>query len=75
MREPRMFHCLIREQRETELFDAPQTLKFRRINQSRQQFSFGRVGFQPNNVVNRIAVNFFRQCFLLSLREIVNGKW
>ncbi len=60
----RMFRRLIRKQRESELFDAPQTLKFSRVDEPNEKFSFVRVRFQTDNIVNRIAVDFFRQGFL-----------
>ncbi len=63
MRKARMFSRLIRKKRESKLFDAAQTLKFRRVNQANKQFACVAVGFEPNNVVNRIAVDFFRQNF------------
>jgi hypothetical protein len=58
-----MFRRLIGEMRESELFYPPQTLKFSRINQANEQFSFVRIGLQANDIVNRIAVYFFRQGF------------
>lgn len=61
MRKARMFRRLISEISQTELANAPQTLKFRRINQTHEKFAFFGVGFQPNDVVNRIAVYFFGQ--------------
>ncbi|HVE58749.1 MAG TPA: hypothetical protein VNB22_18085 [Pyrinomonadaceae bacterium] len=58
MRETRMFRRLIGKMRETELANPPQTLKFCRINQTDKKFSLVRIGFETNDVVNRIAINF-----------------
>jgi hypothetical protein len=59
MRETRMLRRLIGKMRESELANPPQTLKFRRINEPDKQLSCRRIGFQTNDIVNRIAVNFF----------------
>jgi hypothetical protein len=66
MRKPRMFRRLICKMRESELANAPQTLKFPRINQADKQFACGTVGLQTNYIVNRIAVYSFCQ-FVFSL--------
>lgn len=75
----RMFRRLIREKRESELFDAPQTLEFRRVDEAHEKFPRVRIGFEPNNIMNRIAVDFFRQVFLRkkivqSSRRSVNSE-
>ena len=61
VRKARMLRRLIGEMRESELFYAPQTLKFRRVNQPNEKASLVRVGLEANNIMNRIAVYFFRQ--------------
>ena len=58
VRKTRMLSALICEQRQPELLDAAETLKFSRIDQPNHQFAFVRVRFQTNDIVNRIAVNF-----------------
>jgi hypothetical protein len=47
--------------RQAELLYSPETLKFSGIDQARKQLAFVAVGLNPNDVVNRIAVYFFRQ--------------
>ncbi len=69
MRKARMLRRLVCKKRESELFDAPQALKLRRVNQSNEQLSGGCVGFEPNDIVNRIAVNFLRQFLLPKISE------
>jgi hypothetical protein len=54
-----MFSALISEMRESELSNPPQSLKLSRIDEADKQFSFRRIGLQTNDVMNRIAVNFF----------------
>jgi hypothetical protein len=66
MRKPRMLRRLICKMRESELANTAQTLKLRRINQTNQQFALIRIGFETNNIVNRISVNSFSQ-FIFSL--------
>lgn len=61
MCKARMFRRLIGEMRESELPNPSQTLKFSRINQADEKFSFVRIGLEADDVVNRIAVYFFRQ--------------
>lgn len=61
VRKARMFRRLIGKMRQTELFYPPQTLEFSRVDEANEKFSFVRIGLQANNVVNRIAVYFFRQ--------------
>ncbi len=58
VRKTRMFRRLISEMRQTELANPPQTLKFRRVNQTDEKPSGCRIGFQANDIMNRIAVNF-----------------
>src|SRR5215213_11630615 len=61
VRKTRMLSALIGKQCQTELLDAPETLKLSRIDQPNHQLAFIRVGFQTNNIVHRIAVNFFQK--------------
>jgi hypothetical protein len=63
VRKARMFSRLIGEMRQPELFYPPQTLELSRVNQPNQKPSFVRIGFEANNIMNRIAVYFFRQFF------------
>lgn len=58
MRKAGMFGRLIRKIGQSELPDAAQTLKLSRIDQPDKQFSLVRIGFEANDVVNGIAVNF-----------------
>ena len=64
----RVFRALISVESEAELFDASQSLKFRRVDQTHHQLAFDRVGAKTNDVVNRIAIDSFRQN-LFSERE------
>ncbi|MGC2236426.1 MAG: hypothetical protein WA584_09705 [Pyrinomonadaceae bacterium] len=73
VRKARMFRCLISEMRESELFYPAQSLKFSRVNQPDEQFSFVRVGLEANDVVNRIAVYFFRQVFSPRIFKLNSG--
>jgi len=59
MRKARMLRPLVGKMRQSELAHAPQTLEFRRVDQANEQFSFRRIGLEPNDIVNRIAINFF----------------
>jgi hypothetical protein len=68
VRKARMLSRLISEMRQPELFYTPQTLKFSRVNQTNQKASFVRIGFEANNIMNRIAVYFFRQFFAPKLK-------
>jgi hypothetical protein len=61
MRKARMFRRLISEMRESELFYPPQSLKFSRVDEPDEKSSFVRIGLEANDVVNRIAIYFFRQ--------------
>jgi Iap family predicted aminopeptidase len=47
--------------RQAELFYPAKTLEFSRIDKAREQLSLVVVRLDPNNVVDRIAVYFFRQ--------------
>jgi hypothetical protein len=71
MCEARMFSPLVSKMRQAELFYSTETLKFRRVYQARQQLSFFAVRLDPNNVVNRITVYFFRQNRTLLCKEIL----
>jgi hypothetical protein len=70
MRKARMLRRLIGKMRQTELANAPQTLKFGGVDQPDKQPSCLRIGLETNDVVNRIAVNFLRQIFLLRLLKL-----
>jgi len=56
-----VFSALVGVESESELFDAPQSLKLRRIDQSDHQLTFDSVFAQRDDVVNRIAVDALRQ--------------
>ena len=78
VRKARMFRCLIGEMRESELLYPPQALKFSRVNQADKQFSLVRICLEANDIVNRIAVYFFRQVFspkIFKLNFGVCGKF
>ena len=84
MREARMFRRLVCKMRQAELLYSAETLKFSRVDKARQELSFFAVRLDPNNVVNRIAVYFFRQItrsyvkkILAKLQEntTLNGVW
>jgi hypothetical protein len=60
--EARVFRALVCIETKTELLDATQALKFCGINQAHHQLTFVRVGLQPDDVVNGIAVNAFCHC-------------
>jgi hypothetical protein len=60
-----MLRRLIRKMCQTELANTPQTLKFRRINQTNKQIAFIGICFETNDIMNRIPVNSFCQFFLL----------
>lgn len=63
MRKARMLRRLIREMRESELTNAPQTLKLPRINQTDEQSAFIGICFEADDIVNRVPVNSFCQYF------------
>ena len=69
VRKARMLRRLVSEMRQAELFYAPKTLKFSRVDQPREQLSFVAVRLDADDVVNRIAIYFFRQIFLLCARK------
>lgn len=75
MRKARMLRALIGKKRQPKLLDAAQTLKFSRINQANKQPAFSRIGFEPNNIVNRIAVNFFRQIITPVISTNIINLW
>jgi hypothetical protein len=62
-----MLGPLVGKMRQTQLPDPTQPLKLERVDQSDQQPPFFSVGFDPNYVVDRIAVNSFGQ---IILREV-----
>jgi hypothetical protein len=47
--------------RQAELFDAAHSLKLGRVDEADEQLALGRIGFEADDVMNRIAVYFFRQ--------------
>jgi len=63
VREARMLGTLISVESQTELFDAPEPLKFNRIDQLNHQPAFSVVLPQGNDVVDRIAVDSLGQFF------------
>src|SRR5438105_1591062 len=63
MGEARVFGALIRVEPESELFNAPQPLKFSRIDQTHHQLAFVCISAKANYVVNRIAIDSFGQDF------------
>ncbi len=56
-----MFRALIGVERESQLLDAAQPLKLRRVNKAHEQRPFGHVGAQADDVMHRVAVDAFRQ--------------
>src|SRR6185436_4813240 len=58
-----MLRTLISVESQTELFDAPEPLKFNRIDQLNHQPAFSVVLPQGNDVVDRIAVDSLGQFF------------
>jgi hypothetical protein len=61
MREARVLGSLICVEPEPKLFDAAESLKFRRVDQLNYQLIFGSIVAQLDDVVNRIAVDTLRQ--------------
>ena len=59
MREARVFGALVCEEAKPELFDAAQSLKFRRVDQLHHQFAFISIGSKTNDVVNWVAIDTF----------------
>ena len=55
-----MFRALISVETQTELFDASQSLKLRRVDQTHHQLAFVCIGAKANDVVDRIAIDSFR---------------
>jgi hypothetical protein len=55
----RMLGPLVSKKADAELPYPPQALEFGRIDETNQQIAFVRIGRQPDNVVNRVAVYFF----------------
>ena len=64
-----MLCALIGVERESELLDAAQALKLRRVNQAHHQTPFVRVGAKADDVVNRVAVDAFRHYFRLFFKN------
>jgi hypothetical protein len=56
-----MFGSLIGKIREAELANAPQPLELGGVDKRDNEPSLGRIRIDPDNVVNRIAVNSFGQ--------------
>ena len=52
-----MLRALISEIADAELADAAQALKLGRVDQSNEQLPAGRIGREPNYVMNRITVD------------------
>jgi hypothetical protein len=61
MSKSRMLGSLVCEVCEAELTDASQALKFRRIDESRNQLTLRGVSLETNYVVNRVPVYPFRR--------------
>src|SRR5258706_15401365 len=59
--ESRVFCSLVGVQTKTQLLDATQPLKIRRVDQTNHQSAFGAVVAQRNDVMNRIAINSLGQ--------------
>jgi hypothetical protein len=77
MREARMLCALISIERESQLLDPAQALKFSRVNETHHQAPFGPVSAKANNIVNRIAVDAFRHALLfkpLSFQSVAAGE-
>ena len=55
----RMLRALVSVESESELLDASQSLKFRRVDQTHHQLAFVGVGAKTNDVMNRIAIDSF----------------
>ena len=68
VRKARMLGSLIGIKCQPQLLDAPQTLKFSRIDEPDEKISFIRIGVQANDIVNRVAVDSFRQMILSPAR-------
>ncbi len=56
-----MLGALISKVRKSELADAPQTLKLRRVDKPYKQPAVFRSGVETDNVVDRVSVNSFFQ--------------
>ena len=61
MGEARVFCALISIESQTQLFDASQSLKFLRVDQTHHQLAFATVSAKANYVVDRIAIDSFGQ--------------
>src|SRR6266436_5462169 len=59
--ESRVFCSLVGVQTKTQLLDATQSLKIRRVDQTNHQSAFGAVVAQRNDVMNRIAIDSLGQ--------------
>jgi len=55
----RMFGALVCEISYAKLPDAAQALEFGGVDQANKKFSFGRIGGEADNIVNRIPVYLF----------------
>jgi hypothetical protein len=61
MGEARVFCALISVESQSQLFDASQSLKLLRVDQTHHQLAFAGVSAKANNVVDRIAIDSFGQ--------------
>ena len=68
VREARMLCALIGVEGQTQLLDAAQALKLRRVNQTRHQLPCVRVRAKANDVVDRVAVDAFGHCSYIFFR-------
>src|SRR6266576_2168699 len=69
MCKTRMLRTLVSVETKSELLDATQPLKFRRVNQTHHQLAFVGVGAKTNDVVDRIAIDSFGHLGFLNNRK------
>jgi hypothetical protein len=72
-----MLCALVSVEPESELLDASQSLKFRRVDQTPHQLAFVGIGAKANDVMNRIAIDSFGQevRFLLDMVSLGVAKF
>jgi hypothetical protein len=63
VRKTRMLGGLVCEMSESELAYSPEPLELCRIDQTGDEAALRRCGFDPDYVVDRVAVNSFRQIY------------
>ena len=69
----RVLRALVRVQSQSQLFDSPQTLKLRRVDQPNYQPALGVIA-QRNDVVDRVAVDPLRQFLGPVIEEFGRGS-